>query len=872
VPGLGASFGRGGATTAQQDLANADAILIMGSSMAENHPVGFQWVIEAREKNGAKIIHIDPRFTRTSAMADYWLPLRAGSDLVLLGALINYVLVNERYFREYVVHYTNAPTILRSDFKDTEDLGGLFSGWDASHKKYDSESWMYEGAVPKASEPGMRDEGGGQEKDRGGEAENTDEPVRDLTMQHPRCVFQVLKRHFARYTPEMVEKACGIPAERFLEVADVFTAASGPEKTAAICYAVGWTQHSTGVQTIRAAAILQLLLGNIGRPGGGIMALRGHASIQGSTDVPTLYDILPGYLPMPSDKERDLASYIERHRSPRGWWYNLDKYIVSLLKAYYGEAATRQNDFGFNWIPRLTGDHSYFGYWLDMADGKLEGLLVMGQNPAVGSPNAKLERAALGKLKWLVVRDMVEVETATFWRESPETIATEVFFFPAASYAEKEGTFTNTQRLLQWRDKAVDPPGESRSELEFMVALGRRLKAKATALPRDAGLRALTWDYADEDAEEILQEMHGRVIPSRADGEESPARGGSLASLGMTLRHFGELENDGSTSCGCWIYSGVFDGENKARKRVPEGRYSHGWGYAWPLDRRVLYNRASARPDGTPWSDRKALVWWDREKKEWVGHDVADFTRGKPPDFPGDHTKGGDEALPGDAPFIMHPDGMGWIWVPSGLKDGPLPAHYEPLESNVLNPLYPEQQTNPAAITFDRPDNRLANSPDARFPYVLTTYRLTEHHTAGGMSRTLSHLAELQPELFAEISPELAREAGVANGDVVSISTARATIRARALVTTRMPSLDIDGKRVHQVGLPYHWGGNGLVTGDVVNDLLAISEEPNVRIFESKGLTCNLTRSVIPSRADAEESPATRERRNIAGDSSLRSE
>ena len=804
MPGLGTSFGRGGATTAQQDLANADAILIMGSSMAENHPVGFQWVIEAREHNGAKVIHVDPRFTRTSAMSDYWLPLRAGSDIVFLGAMIRYVLEEERYFREYVVRYTNAAVIVRDDFRDTEDLGGIFSP---------AETWKYPGAEEGSQDTGNRGEGQGT-------PQTPHDPPRDETLQHPRCVFQIMRRHFARYTPELVERTCGIPRQRFLEVVDVFTSASGPEKTGAICYAVGWTQHSSGVQIIRAASILQLLLGNIGRPGGGIMALRGHASIQGSTDVPTLYDILPGYLPMPTEEERDLDTYLEKHKASKGWWYNIDKYLVSLLKSYYGDAAQGENDFGFAWLPKLTGDHSYFGYWLDMADGKLEGLFVMGQNPAVGSPNGKLERAALGRLKWVVVRDMVETETATFWQEAADDIETEVFFFPAASHVEKDGTFTNTQRLLQWRDKAVDPPGDARSELQFMVDLGRRMKAKATGAKRDAALRALVWNYNDEDAEEVLREIHG----------------------GPRIKHFGELKNDGSTSCGCWIYSGVFDGGNKANARDAKGRYGHGWGYAWPLDRRILYNRASARPDGKPWSERKALVWWDEEKREWAGHDVADFTRGKAPDYKPDAEKGGDEALPGDAPFIMHPDGMGWLWVPSGLKDGPLPAHYEPLESNIRNPLY-EQQTNPAALKLERPDNPYASSPDARFPHVLTTYRLTEHHTAGGMSRTLSHLAELQPELFAEISPELAREAGVSNGEMIAISTARATIRARALVTSRMPSLDIDGKRVHQVGLPYHWGANGLVTGDVVNDLLAISEEPNVKIFESKGLTCNVTRA-----------------------------
>ena len=858
MPGLGTSFGRGGATTAQQDLQFADAILIMGSAMAENHPVGFQWVIEAREKNGAKIINVDPRFNRTSAMADYWVPIRAGSDLIFLGALIHYVLTNDRWFRDYVVHYTNAPTILRDDFQDTEDLGGLFSGWDAEKKKYEPDTWLYAGAEKKESSPGMEPHDAGHGKDRGGEAQDLHEPRQDRTLQHPRCVFQVLKRHFARYTPELVEQACGVSKEHFLEVADVFTRASGRDRTAAICYAVGWTQHSTGVQIIRAAAILQLLLGNIGRPGGGILALRGHTSIQGSTDIPTLYDILPGYLPMPmhGEDEKDLAAYIKKHRSPKGWWYNFDKYIVSLLKAYFGDAATKENDFGFGWLPRLTGDHSHFGYWLDMADGKLEGLFVMGQNPAVGAPNARLERRALSKLKWLVVRDMVESETATFWLDSPEIqngelktedIATEIFFFPAASHVEKEGTFTNTQRLLQWREKAVEPPGEAKSDLQFMIELGRLIKKKATDRPRDAGLKALTWDYADDDADAVLREIHGWHNDDDERGTmNDEARGERHRSsfiVHRLVKDFSELKNDGSTTCGCWIYSGVYDGENKAHKREPKGRYGHGWGYAWPLDRRILYNRCSADPEGKPWSERKALVWWDAEKKQWTGHDVADFTKGKPPDAPPHPDKGGDEALPGDAPFIMHPDGVGWIWVASGLKDGPLPAYYEPNESNVRNPLYPDQDKNPAENRMERPDNRYANSPDARYPHILTTYRLTEHHTGGGMTRTLSHLAELQPELFAEISPELADAIGVRTGDCVVVTTARGEVEARALVTGRIPPLDVDGRRVHQIGLPYHWGYRGLVKGDVVNDLVAISEEPNVRIFESKGISCNIRRS-----------------------------
>jgi formate dehydrogenase major subunit len=849
VPGLGTSFGRGGATTAQQDLSNADAILIMGSSMAENHPVGFQWVVEAREK-GAKIIHVDPRYTRTSAMADIWVPLRAGSDIIFLGALVNYVLENNREFREYVVNYTNASTILRKDFRDTEDLEGFFSGWDAEKEKYNPESWLYQGSPSKetSEKPGHSQAGGGHGKDRGGEAEDAGKYESDPTLEHPRCVFQVLKRHFSRYTPEMVERYCGVPREAFLKTADTFSAASGTEKTAAICYAVGWTQHSKGVQIIRTAAILQLLLGNIGRPGGGILALRGHASIQGSTDIPTLYDILPGYLPMPffeADSHK-LKDYIKKHIARTGLWSSFDKYFISLMKAYYGDGATKENDWGFNWLPRVTGDHSHFGYWLDMADGKLEGLFVMGQNPAVGASNGRLERKALAKLNWLVVRDMVETETASFWYGSPEvergelspdTIGTEVFLFPAAGTAEKEGTFTNTQRLLQYREKAVDPPGDARSETWFVYHLGRRLKEKAAkdGLSRNAGLNALTWDYSTEGkyaepkVEEVLQEINGYSLPDRKQ-----------------LKHIKDLKKDGSTACGAWIYCGVYPeaGHNRAHDRNPKDLLGHGWGFSWPNDCRIIYNRASARPDGKPWSERKKLVWWDEEKKQWTGLDQPDYEKEIPPDAPVDVEHGkGVKALGGARPFTLHPDGVGWLYVPSGLKDGPLPTHYEPLESLIENPLY-NQQTNPAADRKKRPDNPYAAPHDARFPYVLTTYRLTEHHTAGGMTRHLSHLSELQPELFTEVSPELAEEVGLEHGGWATISTPRALIEARVLVTTRMRPLRINGRTVHQVGLPYHWGYRGQVTGDVVNDLLVISEEPNVRIMETKALVCN----VVPGR------------------------
>jgi formate dehydrogenase major subunit len=871
VPGLGTSFGRGGATTAQQDLANADCILIEGSSMAEAHPVGFRWVVKAKER-GATVIHVDPRFSRTSALADLWVPIRAGGDLAFLGGLVRHVIENGLFFREYVVHYTNAPVLLREDFRDTEDGAdspatsgrdrgdgelpeGLFSGWDRETESYDPTTWRYEG-------------------------DDLGRPRKDPTLQHPRCVFQVLKRHFSRYTPEMVERVAGIPPELFHRVAKALTEASGPEKTAAICYAVGWTQHSKGVQIIRTAAILQLLLGNIGRPGGGILALRGHASIQGSTDIPTLFDILPGYLKMPraGRGEATLAGYLENQTRETGLWHDTPAYMVSLLKAYYGGRARADNDWSYARLPRVTRDHSHFSYWTEMADGKVEGLFLMGQNPAVGAQNARLERRALARLKWLVVRDLVEIEPAVFWRsDSPEVrrgelvtgeIATEVFLMPAAGHAEKEGAFTQTQRMLQWREKAVDPPGDARSEAWFLHQLALRLKARAEASddPADEPLRALDWWYPEDERGEprmlaILAEINGWYTdPSKgsdlagADGDPPgaiwPLDRQGRRHHGAQVTGFAELADDGSTACGCWIYSGVYgpDDINRANRREPEGPYGHGWGYAWPGDRRILYNRASARPDGQPWSDRKKLVWWDAGAAEWTGHDVPDFPLTKPPGYLPPVGARGVDAHPGDAPFVLHEDGLGWIFVPEGLVDGPLPTHYEPLESPLQNPLY-KHQTNPPVRWYRRSDNPFAEAGDPRFPYVLTTYRLTEHHTGGGMSRPLSHLAELQPELFAEISPELAEELGIANGDWITVANLRGAIEARALVTRRIRPIHLGDRTVHQVAMPFHWGPAGPNRGDVVNDLVPLSGEPNVTIHESKALLCAL----IPGRRPPDE-------------------
>ena len=808
--------------------------------MAEAHPVGFRWVMKAKE-NGATIIHVDPRFSRTSAMADIWVPIRAGSDIAFLGGIIRHVIENDLYFRDYVVHYTNASCLLREGFEDHES--GYFSGWDEEKRAYFPETWLYEG-------------------------EGLSYPQRDLTLQDPRCVFQTLKRHYARYTPEMVEKVCGIPPELFHKVADALTKASGPDKTAAICYAVGWTHHSKGVQVIRTAAMLQLLLGNIGRPGGGILALRGHASIQGSTDIPTLYDTLPGYLAMPrgGKGEDTLDEYLKKHTNPTGLWNNFPKYFISTLKAYYGKRATKENDFGYNWLPKITGDHSYFEFLYDMLDGKMEGMFVMGQNPAVGAQNARLERKALSKLKWLVVRDLVEVETASFWYNSPEIergelkteeIETEVFLFPVAGHAEKEGAFTNTQRLLQWREKAVHPPGEARSEGWFIHQLAKRVIARAHASndPNDEPLRALDWWYP-EDAEgepkmeAVLAEINGwKTSPNEREGSVvfGEDRSGQ-PHHGAQIDGFNELKADGSTTCGCWIYSGCFpsDGVNKAKERKSHDYLGHGWGFAWPADRRIIYNRASAAPDGSPWSEDKKLIWWDAAQKHWTGDDVPDFQKGKDPAYKPDGHPEGLDAQPGDAPFILHEDGLGWLYVPKGLQDGPMPNHFEPLESPVSNALYP-RDTNPPIKWFTRDGNKFAPPGDPKFPFVLTTYRLTEHHTAGGMSRFLPHLAELQPEMFVEMSPELAVELGITNTDHVSLVTLRGAVAARALVSRRMRPLHLNGKTVHQVAIPFHWGASGPVRGDVANDLMAISGEPNVTIMETKALTCNVVLGKLPT-------------------------
>ncbi len=829
--------------------------------MAECHPVGFQWVMEAKAR-GAKLIHVDPRFTRTSAVADLHVPLRAGTDIAFLGGIINHVLATDRYFREYVVAYTNAPFIIREDFQDTEDLDGLFSGFDPESGSYDSESWQYEGAEVQASS-GKRDDqfdarvsdsAGGESHGSGG-AQVGGDPRRDDTLEHPRCVFQILKRHFARYTPEMVERICGIPQATFAEVCDLLTSNSGRDRTTAFAYAVGWTQHSVGVQYIRTAAILQTLLGNMGRPGGGILALRGHASIQGSTDIPTLFNILPGYIPMPhAHKHQGLADFIGGESAVKGYWGNMGDYTVSLLKAWWGDAAHEDNEYCFDYLPRLTGDHSTYSTVQAQMAGTCKGYFLLGENPAVGSANAKMQRLGMAALDWLVVRDFSLIESATWWKEGPEIesgelrtedIDTEIFFLPAAAHTEKSGSFTNTQRMLQWHHQAVEPEGDARSDLWFMYHLGQKIREKLAGSTDDMDrpVLDLTWDYptegplAEPSADAVLREINGWD----ADGEP--------------LSSYEELKDDGSTACGCWIYCGVYGGgENKAARRTPRDEQSWvapDWGWAWPANRRIIYNRASADPDGKPWSERKALVWWDADEGKWVGHDVPDFQPTKEPHHQPPEGATGPDALSGQDPFIMQADGKAWLFAPAGLADGPLPAHFEPQDSPVPNLLYRPQRNPARQITKSSPDNRYQPSGDEPgsevYPYAATTYRLTEHHTAGGMSRWVPYLSELQPEMFCEVSPELAAERGLDHTGWATIVTARGAIEARVLVTERMSPLKVNGKVLHQVGLPYHWGDQGYSTGDSANELAHLSLDPNVHIQEVKALACDIQPGRRPS-------------------------
>jgi formate dehydrogenase major subunit len=822
-------------TTNLIDMQNSDVIMVT-SNMAENHPVGFQWVMKAKER-GAKIIHVDPRFTRTSAAADMHVPLRSGTNIVFFGGLMSYAIEHDLYFKDYVAHFTNAAFLIDPGFKGPAELEGLFTGFDEGTHKYDQSTWKYQ-------------------------LDANGDPKRDLTLKDPNTVFQLLRRHYKRYTPEMVERVCGIPKAKFEECAKLYCGTSGPEKTGAITYALNLTQHTNGVQNIRALCMLQLLLGNIGRPGGGVVALRGHANVQGATDLMVLYHNLPGYMAWPlRDAHPDFKTYNERETPKGGYWVNKPKFLTSLLKAWYDDAATKENDFGYDWLPkRASGDaYSHQHLFVDMYNGVIKGFLADGQNPAVGGPNAKLARSAMQRLDWLVVVDIFLTETAEVWKApgtDPKDVKTEVFFIPAAPAAEKDGSLTNTMRLIQWHEAAVTPPGDVQTDAQFVCTLANRMQKlyAGSKKNRDRGFLAANFKYGEHpdhpNIELVLKEINGYATQDIAGPD-----GKLVYKKGQAVSTFAHLKDDGSTAAGCWIYTGVMnetpDGKliNKAAARKPADEkdpLGHGWAFAWPANRRILYNRASADPSGKPWSEKKKLIWWDpaapgatpEAKGRWVGADVPDFSPVLAPD-----------AKNGASPFIMRTDVVGAFFSP--LVDGPFPEHYEPIESPTQN-LLSKRQNNPVAKIWKVPDGRndLAPTGSPDYPYVITTYRLTEHHLSGVMSRYLPMLAELHYAHFAEISHELAKEIGIANGDQITISSPRGKVHVKAMVTHRLKPFTVDGKLVHQIGVPWHWGYKGIEglpgsMGDITNDLSATVGDPTVYIQETKAFVCNVKKGVV---------------------------
>ena len=826
------------------DLKNSDVILVIGANPAENHPASMLWVNRAREERKARFLVVDPRLTRTAARADLYAPIRSGTDIVFLGGLIRHAIEHRLYNGEYVRAYTNALTLVDKDYKGPAHLDGYFSGFDAAKKTYNPATWQYQ--VESATEGGK----------------TTAVPKMAQRLDDPSCVFAHLRRHYARYTPEMVERVCGTPKDLFLKVAETFCATGDPARSGSILYAMGQTQHTVGSQNVRAMAILQLVLGNIGVPGGGVNALRGESNVQGSTDMALLFHDLPGYLGCPSEAHSDFATFASRWDST-SFWVNGPKFFVSLMKAWWGSAATKDNDWAYHYLPKLGGNYSWIPLFEALYAGKIKGLITMGQNPAVCGPNARFERKALGNLDWMVVMDLFETETAGFWHApgvDPKTIKTEVFLLPAADAMEKAGSVVTSGRMIQWRDQVSTPPGDAKEDIWILDRMCRAIKAayKGSGAAKNRPIVDLAWDYGDPpSAAAVAREVNGVALEEVKD-----ATGKVLAEPGKTIAGFAIIAaaaDPGTIACGCWIFSGYFhpadDGTGTlmpaAKRRGLKDPGGLGiypfWGWAWPANRRILYNRASARPDGRPWSEDKKLIWWDAEAKKWVGYDVPDFPPTKPPDAAAVPGGLGLAAQGGTDAFLMKADGKAWLFAPKGLNDGPLPEHYEPLESPIRNPLS-GVQVNPVvkvwATDRDKDVGDRVGTAD-RFPIVCTTYRLTEQWQAGAMSRTLPWLVEAQPDMFVELSRELAQEKGIKNGDPVFIMSARGRIRAVAMVTGRFKPLRVDGKMLHHVGMPWHYGWLGHATGDSANDLTPHVGDANTMIPEYKAFLVDLTKAEV---------------------------
>jgi formate dehydrogenase major subunit len=800
-------------TNAWTDIKNTDLVLIMGGNAAEAHPCGFKWVTEAKANRGAKLIVVDPRFTRSAAVADYYAPIRQGTDIAFLLGVINYCLQNSKVQAEYLKNFTNVAFVVKEGFSYQD---GLFTGYDEGKRDYDRSTWDYE-----LGPDGFA--------------------VVDTTLQHPRCVYNLLKEHVAQYTPELVERICGTPKEKFLTVAKMISETSSPDKVMTSMYALGWTQHSKGSQNIRCMAMLQLILGNMGMRGGGMNALRGHSNIQGLTDLGLMSNLIPGYLTLPSEKDVDFTTYMaSRGFKPlrpnqTSFWQNYKKFMVSFQKMMWGSTATAENSFNYDYLPKLDVTYDILRGFDLMHQGKMTGYFCQGFNPLLSFPNRTKITEGLSKLKFLVVMDPLATETARFWQNHGKynevdsaAIQTEVFELPTTCFAEDEGSLVNSSRWLQWHWAGADAPGLSKTDVWIMSQLRKRIKDLYTkeggAFP-DA-IMSLNWPYKDQDEphpEDIAREMNGKVLVDVPDPND-PTK--LILQAGKQVAGFGALRDDGSTAAGCWIYSGCFTeaGNMMARrdnKDPGDGGMYPNWAFSWPANRRILYNRASADLQGKAWDPSRKIIEWTGEK--WAGIDVPDIAPTAKPETVG--------------PFIMNQEGVGKLWVRAGMRDGPFPVHYEPFESPQANLIAPKIRGNPVARVFK---GDMAQFGDAKeFPYAATSYRLTEHFHFWTKHNRVN--AALQPEFFVEISEQLAQEKGVKNGGWVRVFSKRGSVEAKAVVTKRIKPMICDGKLVHVVGIPLHWGFMGAARkGFGPNSLTPYVGDANIETPEYKAFLVNI--------------------------------
>jgi formate dehydrogenase major subunit len=801
------------------DIKNSDCIIIMGSNAAENHPISFKYVTEAQQ-NGAKLISVDPRFTRTSAKADIYAPMRSGTDIAILGGMIKYIIDNNLYNKEYAAAYTNAPFIVGKDY-DFED--GLFAGYNRQTKAYDKKKWAFEmdaNGVPKM----------------------------DRSLKHPRCVFQILRKHFSRYNTALVSKISGTPQADLLKIYKTYGATGARGKAGTIMYAMGWTQHTVGTQNIRTMAIIQLLLGNMGVSGGGVNALRGESNVQGSTDHCLLWHIWPGYLKTPRASNFSLAAYNKtwtpKSKDPlsANWWQNYPKYSISMLKSFFGATATPKNDYGYDWLPKVDDGKHYS--WLDLFDemykGAFKGFFAWGQNPACSGAHASKNREGMKNLDWMVNVNIFDNETGSFWRGpgmDPAKIKTEVFFLPAAVSVEKEGSITNSGRWSQWRYQGPKPLGDSRSDGQIIMELGNKIKAQY----KDGGtfpepIRNLKWDYlaqGEYDPHAVAKEINGYFL-------KDVTLKGKLYKKGTLVPSFGFLQADGSTSSGNWLYCNSYTekGNMAARRSTQDasnniGLYP-GFSWCWPVNRRIIYNRASVDLKGQPWDKEHWVIKWDGSK--WSGGDVPDG--GWPPlgslENPNPKARHA---------FIMRKHGHGQIFGP-GRTDGPLPEHYEPMECPVEKNFMSGTYTNPTAAVYGSKAD-VYRTCDPRYPFVGTTYRLVEHWQTGVMTRHQPWLMEMQPQVFVEMSEELAKLKGIQNGERVLATSARGKLECTAIVTKRLKPLKVSGQlgsEVHQVGFPWCYGWQKPASGkeESANLLTPSTGDPNTRIPETKAFMVNI--------------------------------